>query len=237
MKPIGLEITSLSAISHIVNHAPSRARLFSIPTNGSARAQALAADARRQKIEIRSVSAGEPVLRVMPFEYAPWEITENFGAGSTLVILDHLQDPQNFGAIVRSAEAFGAAAVVIPKDRSVSVTAAVYTASAGAVETIPIILVSNLNDRIACLKKSGYWIIGAQITENATPPWEIPTFEKVALVVGTELEGLKPSTVANCDWLTKIPIRGKIDSLNVSAAAAVILYELCVRRRILADSP
>lgn len=238
MKQPSLEITSLSAIAHIIEHRPDRVESLSLPPSpspSSGRLQKLIASAQKHRVKIVPLKGGDPVLRVFPFEFAPWEYVEGVSAlpRAMILVLDHIQDPQNFGAIVRSAEAFGVNAVVIPKDRSVTVTSAVYTASVGAVETVPIVCVTNINDRIVNLKKMEFWIVGTDVTEKSTVPWEIPTFEKIALVLGTEFEGIRPSTLSACDWISKIPISGKIESLNVSAAAAVLLYELNVRRRSL----
>ncbi|MBI1860581.1 MAG: 23S rRNA (guanosine(2251)-2'-O)-methyltransferase RlmB [Deltaproteobacteria bacterium] len=227
-----LEVTSLSAIAHILEHAPERGVALSIMESGPARVQSLVSLAKEKGVEIRPMRSGEPVLKVKPFEFKDWDFIEALSTEKTgmVVVLDHIQDPQNFGAIVRSAEAFGVKAVIIPKDRSVTVTPAVYTASAGAVETLAIVQVTNVSDRIARLKKDGFWIVGAHKGEKATDPWKIPTFEKIALVMGTEFEGLRPSVIAACDWISAIPMKGQIESLNVSAACAVLLYELNARR-------
>ena len=227
-----IEVTSLSAIAHILEHAPERTLALSITDNGTPRVEGLLQLAKEKRVEIRLIKSGEPVLRLKAFEFREWEFIEglNKKTHSIVVVLDHLQDPQNFGAIIRSAEAFGIDAVIIPKDRSVTVTPAVYTASAGAVETIAVVQVTNVSDRIARLKKEGFWIVGAHKSDKATDPAKIPTFEKIALVMGTELEGLRPSIIAACDWVSAIPMAGKIESLNVSVACAVLLYELTSRR-------
>lgn len=232
MKNEDLEVTSLSAIAHILEHASDRVGVFLLPTKPQPRAVTLSELARKVGVEVRSTPTSEAVLKMKPFEYADWGLVTRLEKGAIVLVLDHLQDPQNFGAIVRSAEAFGVDAVIIPKDRSTHVTSAVYTASAGAVETIPIVMVANVNDRLVQLKSLNYWIVGAHVTDKSTPPWEIPTFDKVALVVGAEYEGLKPSTVSHCDWVTQIPIRGRIESLNVSAATSAVLYELALRRNV-----
>jgi 23S rRNA (guanosine2251-2'-O)-methyltransferase len=143
-----------------------------------------------------------------------------------VLALDHLQDPQNFGALCRSAEAFGASAILLPKDRGVQVTPGVYHASVGAVETVPIVLVANLGEALRRLKETGYWVVGSAIGGGAKPPWETPDFAKTILVLGAELEGMSQLIEKTCDWKVEIPMAGDIQSLNVSAAGAVLLYEL-----------
>ncbi len=145
-------------------------------------------------------------------------------------MLDHLQDPQNFGAICRSADALGVSAIVIPKDRSVIVSSGVYHASVGAVETIPIARVTNLAQSIRKLKDHSYWIIGSAAGKNFPPPWEGPDFKRVVLLVGGELEGIHPALEKLCDWRTEIPMMGRVQSLNVSVACALLIHE--IRRRM-----
>ncbi|NBS19979.1 MAG: hypothetical protein EBS74_09400 [Flavobacteriia bacterium] len=100
-------------------------------------------------------------------------------------------------------------------------------------ETLPVLQVTNLNEALRKLKKEGFWIVGAALGENAKPIQETPDFEKCVLVLGTELEGLKQATLALCDWLAEIPLKGKVQSLNVSNAGAIFLYEFS-RRLLLA---
>ena len=148
---------------------------------------------------------------------------------AVVLALDHLQDPQNLGALCRTAEGLGVAGVLIPKDRSVGITAGAYHASVGAIETIPILQVTNLNEALRKLKENDFWVVGAALENSAKPLQDMPTFNKIVLVLGTELEGLKPSTVTTCDWLVHIPLKGKVDSLNVSAAGAILMHALLSR--------
>jgi 23S rRNA (guanosine2251-2'-O)-methyltransferase len=140
-----------------------------------------------------------------------------------LVALDQVQDPQNLGAICRSAECAGAAGVVLPERRSVEVTAAVCKASAGAVEHLPVARVRNLSDFLRDAKAAGMWCYGAdaggRIAYDA-----IDYAGAAVLVLGSEGRGLRPRVAAACDALVAIPLQGRIDSLSVSAAAAVLLY-------------
>jgi 23S rRNA (guanosine2251-2'-O)-methyltransferase len=146
-----------------------------------------------------------------------------------IVVLDQVQDPQNLGAICRSAECAGAAAVVLPERRSAEVTAAVCKASAGAVEHLPIARVRNLADFLREAREAGVWSYGAdaagQLGYDA-----VDYTGAVAIVLGAEGRGLRPRVAAACDALVAIPLRGRIESLSVSAAAAVLLYAVDRRR-------
>lgn len=147
-----------------------------------------------------------------------------------IVALDQVQDPRNLGAVCRSAEAAGAAGVVIPERRSAEVTAVACKASAGAVEHLAIARVRNLADWLAEAKEAGFWIWGAD-AEALRAPWETDLTGSTVLVLGGEGKGLRPRVGSACDGLVALPQRGKVDSLNVSAAAAAILFEACRQRR------
>jgi 23S rRNA (guanosine2251-2'-O)-methyltransferase len=140
-----------------------------------------------------------------------------------LVALDQIQDPQNLGAICRSAECAGAAGLVLPERRAAEVTPAVCKASAGAVEHLPVARVRNLADFLVQAKSTGRWCYGAQV--GAGRRYDAVEYSgPVVLVFGSEGRGLRPRVAASCDELVSIPIRGQIESLSVSAAAAVLLY-------------
>jgi 23S rRNA (guanosine2251-2'-O)-methyltransferase len=142
-----------------------------------------------------------------------------------LVALDEVTDPQNLGAICRTAEAAGATGVVIPERRSADVTPAVCKASAGAVEHLPVARVRNLADFLASAKQAGCWCYGA--AAGAPTPYTAPDWSGgVVLVLGAEGKGLRPRVAAACDDLVSLPLRGRIESLNVSATAAVLLYTI-----------
>jgi len=159
---------------------------------------------------------------VAPFRYAAAE--EVLAVPDALIaVLDQVQDPQNFGAIVRTAECAGAAGVVLPERRSVEVTPAVCKASAGAVEHIPIARVRNLTDFLAQAKAAGMWCYGADAGGDVA--YDAVDYRgPVVLVLGSEGRGLRPRVAAACDALVSLPLRGRIESLSVSAAAAVLLY-------------
>ncbi|HSD76774.1 MAG TPA: 23S rRNA (guanosine(2251)-2'-O)-methyltransferase RlmB, partial [Solirubrobacteraceae bacterium] len=147
-----------------------------------------------------------------------------------LVALDEVQDPQNLGAICRTAECAGADAVVLPERRSAEVTAAVCKASAGAVEHLPVARVRNLADFLAHARAAGCWAWGAAAVAQAVPYTRPDWRGGLVLVLGSEGRGLRPRVAAACDGLVALPLRGRIESLNVSAAAAVLLYEILQRR-------
>lgn len=146
-----------------------------------------------------------------------------------VVALDQITDPHNLGAVCRSAEAAGATGVVIPVRRSAAVTAVVCKSSAGAVEHLPVARVPNLADWLALAKDAGAWIYGAEAGAAATYS-EADLSGKVVVVLGSEGRGLRRRIADSCDLLISIPARGRIGSLNVSAAAAVLLFE-AVRQR------
>lgn len=142
-----------------------------------------------------------------------------------LIILDHLEDPHNFGAIIRTSEAAGVDGIIIPKDRSVSVNSTVIKTSAGASENMPISMVTNLNQTIKELKSNGFWIIGTDMN-NSTDYRDINYSGKIALVIGNEGNGMSRMVKESCDFIAKIPMYGKINSLNASVAAGIMIYEV-----------
>ncbi|MDL2257933.1 23S rRNA (guanosine(2251)-2'-O)-methyltransferase RlmB [Eubacteriales bacterium OttesenSCG-928-K08] len=140
-----------------------------------------------------------------------------------VLLLDEITDPHNLGSMLRSAACAGVHGVILPKRRSASITAAVAKASAGAVEYVKVAKVSNLNNAIARLKQAGVWIAGADM--QGTPMTKSDIRGPLALVIGSEGEGLSRLVRENCDYLISIPMCGKIDSLNASVAAAILMFE------------
>ena len=140
-----------------------------------------------------------------------------------IVALDQVQDPQNLGSICRSAECAGAAGIVLPERRSAVITAAVCKASAGAVEHIPVTRVRNLGDFLAEAKAAGLWCYGAD-AEAAASYESVDYSGGAVLVFGSEGRGLRPRVAASCDLLVSVPMAGRVESLSVAAAAAVLLY-------------
>jgi len=152
------------------------------------------------------------------------------GENLLIVILDHIEDPQNLGAIVRTADFLGAHGVVIPKDRAAAVTPSVVKASSGAVNHVPIARVVNLGRIIKDLKKDGVWIMGADADFQETIFNQSTHNLDLALVIGSEGRGLSKSVKDSCDFIVSIPRSGKVSSLNASVAAGIMLYEI-VRQR------
>jgi 23S rRNA (guanosine2251-2'-O)-methyltransferase len=147
-----------------------------------------------------------------------------------IVALDEVQDPGNLGAICRTAEAAGATGVVLPERRAAEVTAAVAKAAAGAVEHLAVARVRNLADFLAEAKAAGAWCYGA--SSGAQTPYDVPDYRGgVVLVLGSEGRGLRPRVAAACDALVAVPMHGRVESLNVSATAAILLYEILQARR------
>ena len=146
-----------------------------------------------------------------------------------LVVLDEPKDPQNVGAIIRTAEGAGAHGVVMTLHRSVEMGLGMARASAGAVEYLPMVRVVNLRDALTRIKDAGCWIIGAD-TEGKKEYTAVDLTQPVALVLGEEGRGLRELTKRTCDELVRIPLRGKVESLNVSASAAILCYELLRQR-------
>ena len=151
------------------------------------------------------------------------------GEAPLIVICDELSDPHNLGAIIRTAECAGAHGVVIPKRRSVGLTAVVGKASAGALEYMPVARVSNVTAAIRELKAQGVWVFGTA-AEGATPLYQADFKGPAAIVIGNEGDGMSRLVAENCDLKVSIPMKGRISSLNASAAAAILLYE-AVRQR------
>ena len=171
--------------------------------------------------------AGSPdhqgvVAEVDPYPYAdPGSLLSHPAA--LVLALDQVQDPRNLGAICRSAEAAGVAGVVIPERRSASVTAAACKTSAGAVEHLPVARVRNLADWLGEARDSGAWVYGADAAAEASYR-TLDLSGRVVLVMGGEGEGLRPRVAAGCDALVSIPTTGRVGSLNVAAAAAVLIF-------------
>jgi 23S rRNA (guanosine2251-2'-O)-methyltransferase len=149
-----------------------------------------------------------------------------------ILVLDGIQDPQNLGALIRSAYVCGAHGVVIPKDRAARPTAAVDKASAGALEHTRLAQVTNLSRTLDLCKKVGIWVVGLTM-EAERPIFEVDLRLPTALVVGGEAGGIRPLVKRSCDWLAAIPQRGRLNSLNAAAAGAMALYE-AMRQRLTA---
>ncbi|MCU0577198.1 MAG: 23S rRNA (guanosine(2251)-2'-O)-methyltransferase RlmB [Desulfobacterota bacterium] len=165
--------------------------------------------------------------RVSPYRYAR---LEDLFALKAVVLLDSVEDPQNLGSIIRTAYALAGAAIVIPEHRAAPVTPAVVKASSGATEHAKIARVTNLRAATQGLKKNGFWLVGLEAGARDALS-SVPVYEKLGLVLGGEDSGIRPVMNSELDLAVHIPMSGAFNSLNVSLAAAIALYELVARKR------
>lgn len=149
---------------------------------------------------------------------------------SLILVLDGIQDPQNLGACLRSADAAGVAAVIFPKDRAVGLTSVVRNIASGAAESLRLIQVTNLSRAMKTLKDLGYWLVGTADKADKSL-FDADLTGQIAIVLGAEGKGLRRLTRENCDFLVSIPMQGSVPCLNVSAATAVCLFEAVRQRR------
>jgi 23S rRNA (guanosine2251-2'-O)-methyltransferase len=163
-------------------------------------------------------------------------VADKAGQVPLVLVLDSVQDPQNLGALVRTAHVVGAHGVVIPKDRAVGVTPTVVKASAGATEHVRIAPVTNVARALEELKAGGLWTAGAVAAGDSKAPWDIDFRVPIALVLGAEGKGIRPLVLRSCDFKVQIPMAGLVASLNVGAAGAMLLYEI-VRQRTQTPPP
>lgn len=159
------------------------------------------------------------VLKIKDYEY--YDIDEL--DSDVIVMLDHLEDPHNLGAIIRTCEAAGIKDIVIPKDRSVSINSTVMKTSAGCLDRVRISSVTNLVNTINYLKDKGYWIIGTDM--NGTDYKSLDYKGKIVIIIGNEGKGISRLVKESCDFIASIPMYGSVNSLNASVAAAIILFE------------
>ncbi len=173
------------------------------------------------------------VLEASPYPYSDLgemlALAEKRGEPPFLLLLDALQDPQNLATLLRTAEAVGVHGVILPLRRTAAVTPAVVNASSGAAEHL-LVAQMNLAQAIDSLHEAGVWVVGLEGSADAQPPEQLPLDGALALVVGSEGEGLRRLTRRKCDALMRLPMRGKIESLNAAAAGSIALY-LALQRR------
>jgi 23S rRNA (guanosine2251-2'-O)-methyltransferase len=177
------------------------------------------------------------VAFLSPYDYVDLEIILKaaLGEGTALiVVLDGIEDPQNLGALIRTANVCGAHGVVVPKDRAAHLTAAVAKASAGALEHTKVARVTNLRRTLELFKNQGVWVVGLTM-EGDQPIYELDLCQPTALVIGGEAKGIRPLIKQTCDLLAYIPQQGRLNSLNAAVAGAMALYET-VRQRLTASS-
>ena len=171
------------------------------------------------------------VLEIEDYKYlSDKDMLENLGDNPFIVLLDHIEDPHNFGAIIRTAEAAGVDYIIIPKNRSVSVNSTVMKTSTGALDNVKIVQVTNLNQTIDKLKKHGVWIVGTDM-QNSVNYDEIDYTTPTCLIIGSEGFGMSELVKKNSDFIAKIPMYGKINSLNASVAAGIMIYEVVRQRK------
>ena len=166
------------------------------------------------------------IIKIKKYQYTP---LNKLLDKSFIVILDHIEDPHNFGAIIRSCEAANVDGIIIPKDRSVSVNGTVFKVSVGTVAKTKIAQVVNLKRTIDELKKNGFWIVGTDM--QGTDYKQIDYQGKIALVIGNEGKGLSELVKKSCDFMASIPMYGHVNSLNASVAAAIIILEAAYQRK------
>lgn len=175
------------------------------------------------------------VAKVTPFKYCEvndiLEAAEKKDEKPFIVILDEIEDPHNLGSIIRTAELCGVHGIIIPKRRNVGVTSTVYKCSAGAIEHMKIAKVTNINATIDMLKEKGIWVYGADI-EGKDYSYNTDFSGPCALIIGSEGKGISNLTLKKCDLLVKIPMVGKINSLNASVAGGIMMYEVLKSRII-----
>ena len=147
-----------------------------------------------------------------------------------VVLLDHLEDPHNLGAIIRTCEAAGVDAIIMPKDRQVMINSTVMKTSVGTLDNMNIVAVTNLVQTIEELKKAGFWIVGTAL-ENSIDYREIDYSGKIGLVIGNEGSGMSKLVTKSCDFIAKIPMYGTTNSLNASVAAGIMIYEVVRNRK------
>lgn len=165
------------------------------------------------------------ILDVENYKYHQLSDIINNDENQTIVILDHLEDPHNLGAIIRTCEAAGINGIIIPKDRSVQVNSTVLKTSSGAALNTKIVLVNNLVQTIKELQARGFWVYGTDM-DDAQEYDKVDYSGRTVIVIGNEGKGLSRLVRENCDFIIKIPILGKVNSLNASVAAGIIIYEV-----------
>lgn len=181
-----------------------------------------------QKLADQHLNAQGVALEVGDYPYVEIDdclaLAHERGEPPLLLILDHLQDPQNLGTLLRTAEAMGVHGVVIPNRRAARITPAVSSASAGAVEHLPVAQVTNINRLIDELKEAGVWVAGLDGSPDTPPLHQANLSGALGVVVGNEGSGLSRLTREKCDFLVRLPMHGQVESLNAAVAGSIVLY-------------
>ena len=186
----------------------------------------------KQKRDIDRLAEGVHqgiILYIPDYKYKNlYEVLEN--DPQFVVLLDHLEDPHNLGAIIRTCEAAGVDAIIMPKDRQVMINSTVMKTSVGTLDNMDIVSVTNLVNTIEELKKNGFWVVGTAL-ENSIDYRDIDYSSKIALVIGNEGSGMSRLVTKSCDFIAKIPMYGTTNSLNASVAAGIMIYEVIRNRK------
>lgn len=187
----------------------------------------------KPKYELDKLASGMHqgiILDIEDFKYTDLNDIIDKEDTDFVLILDHLEDPHNLGAIIRTSEAAGVDGIIIPKDRGITINSTVMKTSTGALENMKIAMVTNLNNTIKTLKDKGFWIVGTDM-ENSVDYREIDFSGKIALVIGSEGFGMSRLVRESCDFIARIPMYGKVNSLNASVAAGIMIYEVIRTRK------
>lgn len=239
-------VYGLNPVREVVATSPGMIATLYV-TRGLRAAEPLIDDASRHGIAVQTVdssaldrmSAGGNhqgiAARTKPFEFRAIEDVLE-AAPALVVVLDGITDPQNVGAIIRSTEVLGGGALILPKDRSASVSPTVLRASSGAAVHLPVAQVVNVARGLEQLKAVGYWIVGLDAA-GTSGFQELPTSERWAIVIGGEGKGIRPLVARACDFMVRIPVRGRVASLNAAAAAAIGIHELAKKVVLQAPDP
>jgi 23S rRNA (guanosine2251-2'-O)-methyltransferase len=240
------QVFGMHAVRSMLQRAPERARrLLVVARRDDARMRevlqlAQAAGVKPEHVEVKVLIArvGDVAHQGVLLDITPlpaWHEDELIAALATqtaplVVVLDGVQDPHNLGACMRTADACGALAVVVPKDRAAGMNATVRKVAAGAAETVPLVTVTNLARSLRLLRDAGLWVMGADMAGEKLAQ-DMDMRGPLAIVMGSEGDGLRELTKKNCDSLVRLPQAGTVESLNVSVACGMLLYEAVRQRR------
>lgn len=238
-----------AVLEQLIHHSKNIKRVFIVDTVKNNNAEAIRSAAQAARISVLTISdteakkmlnddvAHQGILALSkPFEYAnidEWLSGLSMDTLPTVLILDHIQDVSNLGAIIRSATASGVSAVIVAELNQAPVTSAVYKTSAGTVGRIPLIQVGNINQVIEKLKKKGFWIYGLAMDTDggSTDLWDMKFDTATAVVIGNEGDGVREKTKEHCDGLVAIHMEHGVESLNASVSAGLVCYEIMRQRR------
>ncbi len=200
-----------------------RARELGVPVK--------AVDEAALRSRVGSVPHQGVVAEVSQFPYERFgDLSKHLNSGSLVLVLDHLEDPANVGSLLRTAEAVGVAGVVLPSRRAAPITPTVSHASAGAVEHLRVSVVPNVADALRKLKALGLWVVGLENRPEAAVVWQAKLTGGLALVVGSEGKGISPVVLRECDLVVRLPMVGRVSSLNAAVAGSIALYEVLRQR-------